>query len=138
MNLLWIKMKNSACDALKSLLGDLSGFLNLFFARVYLAMHALLIITTWSLTRVIEKKAGSEQAILHYNIDFGVNLIDSAEKIYAIPLLGLAIFMINFFLSAAIYKQSGKFIAHALLSSAFLAGLLLLAGLASLFLINFR
>lgn len=114
---------------------DFFGFL---YVRIYLVFLSVLNILNWAFAYVIKNKASQELAILHYNVDFGVNLIDDAKKIYTIPLLGMLITLINFFLSAAIYKHSGKFIAHVLLISAILAGLFLLAGLASLYLINFR
>lgn len=138
MNLFWIKTKKSVLDGFIFFFEEIIDFFSFFYVRIYLIFLSVLSVLSWVFAYVITNKSGQELAILHYNVDFGVNLIDNVKNIYIIPLLGMLITLINFFLSAAVYKNSGKFIAHILLVSAILVDLFLLAALASLYLINFR
>jgi len=43
--------------------------------------------------------------VLHYNIYFGIDLIDQWYKIYFIPSLGLLFIALNLIIGQAIYKQ---------------------------------
>ena len=42
---------------------------------------------------------------LHYNIYFGVDLIDNKYQIFKLPLIGLLVLIINCYLGRLIYKQ---------------------------------
>ena len=80
-----------------------------------------------------------ELLALHYNVDFGINLLGDAKRIYIIPLLGLILLFINFILLVNFnHTQEKSFIAHILLSTALLTNLTLLASAGTLYLINFR
>ncbi|MBU4455731.1 hypothetical protein KJ586_04445 [Patescibacteria group bacterium] len=137
MEINWLKLLNIIHFGRLNGQEMILNFLSFFCARVYLAVLLGLNLLNWFAAYTINKNVSQNLIVLHYNIDFGVNLIGGAKKIYLIPLLGLIIILINFILSAVIHRQ-GKFIVHLLLSGAILANLFLLAGLASLYLINFR
>lgn len=47
----------------------------------------------------------TDQIFLHYNVVFGVDLIGEWWKVFAAPVGGLAIFLINFLLSWYCYGQ---------------------------------
>lgn len=137
MEINWLKLLNIIHFGRLNGQEMILNFLSFFYARVYLAVLLGLNLLNWFAAYTINKNVSQNLIVLHYNIDFGVNLIGGAKKIYLIPLLGLIIILINFILLAVIHRQ-GKFIVHLLLSGAILANLFLLAGLASLYLINFR
>ena len=46
---------------------------------------------------------GKEFHVLHYNIYFGIDFIDSPQKLLSVPFLGIVILFINLFLSYIIY-----------------------------------
>lgn len=137
MNLAWLKLSNTANSSLRSLWEKVCDFSGIFYVRAYLILLILLNIINWLAARAISGKATQNLVILHYNIDFGVNLIGGAARIYVIPALGLAIILINYILSVFIHKQS-KTAVHLLLAAAILSNLFLLFASASLYLINFR
>ena len=77
-------------------LAELSaGLFNSFYIRMYLILTLGLIILNWLSAYIINIDVSQNLVILHYNVDLGVNLIGDVSKIYIIPLLGLAIFLIN-------------------------------------------
>lgn len=117
----------------------ISDLLKFFPAKAYLTMLLILNFINWVFAYSINKKVSQDLIYLHYNVNFGVNLIGDVKKIYTIPLLGLIIILINFILLCLIYKyKKDKFIIHLLLSAAFVSNLFLLAGTASVYLINFK
>lgn len=141
MEINWLKLLNIIHFGRLNGREMILNFLSFFYARVYLAVLLGLNLLNWFAAYAINKNVSQNLIVLHYNVDFGVNLIGGAKKIYLIPLLGLIIILINFILLAVIHRQGhrqSKFVAHLLLSGAILANLFLLAGLASLYLINFR
>jgi hypothetical protein len=112
---------------------------NYFFIRVYLGIIFVLNIANWYFAYLINRTFKGDLIILHYNVNFGVDLIGNSNKIFITPLLGLIIVLINVFLLANFLKSGHfKFIAHFLLGAAILVNLFLLASLALIYLINFR
>ena len=83
--------------------------------------------------------------ILHYNVDFGIDLIGNVRQIYIIPLIGLVIVLFNLILLSFAYRKNiaperrdaDKFLANLLLGSALFANFILLFSVASIYLINF-
>jgi hypothetical protein len=63
----------------------------------------------WHLISNIQSDAG--QIFLHYNIIFGVDLVGAWWKIYLIPLLGMAVILLNYFFSWMYYSVD-KFLAR--------------------------
>lgn len=100
-------------------------------------------ILNWAAVYSINAKISQDLAVLHYNVDFGVNLIGSVKQIYVIPFLGLIIFILNLVLLIFSFRlnyrifSSGKFFAHILLGSALLANFFLFISLALVYLVNF-
>lgn len=137
MGINWLKLLNIIHFGRQNGWEMILHFLSFFCARVYLAVLLGLNSLNWIAAYAINKNVSQNLIVLHYNIDFGVNLIGGAKRVYLIPLLGLIIILINFILLVIIHRQ-GKFIVHLLMAGAILANLFLLAGLASLYLINFR
>ncbi|MFH1428086.1 MAG: hypothetical protein ABIG60_06225 [Patescibacteria group bacterium] len=119
-----------------------SGFkeiINFFYVRIYLIIIIGLNLFLWLVSYLIKINVSQELIILHYNIDFGVDLIGSVNKIYIIPLLSLIILIINVILISNLVKHKFfKFITHLLLAACIMVDLFLLISLASIYLINFR
>lgn len=112
--------------------------LNILYIRIYLIIIIFINLLLWILVSVIDIQTEQDLIALHYNVDFGVNLIGGAGRVYIIPLIGVIIILINGFLTAAMCKQKdGQFIAHVLLSAVVLVHIFLLAAAASIYLINF-
>ncbi|KKQ61322.1 MAG: hypothetical protein US81_C0007G0002 [Parcubacteria group bacterium GW2011_GWE2_38_18] len=118
---------------LKGLAGNLFSFL---YFKIYFASIVFINLLNWIIAIVINQKNTADQVILHYNVDFGANLIGSDKQLFTLPLLALVIFFINLILVNN-YKND-RFISHILLITALLANLFLLIAHASLYLINFR
>ncbi|MFH1822387.1 MAG: hypothetical protein ABH830_01660 [Patescibacteria group bacterium] len=119
-----------------------SGFkeiINFIYVRVYLIIIIGLNLFLWLASYLIKINVSQELIILHYNIDFGVDLIGNVNKIYIIPLLSLIILIINIILISNLVKHKFfKFIAHLLLATCIMVDIFLLISLASIYLINFR
>ncbi|MFH1662146.1 MAG: hypothetical protein ABIA02_03550 [Candidatus Falkowbacteria bacterium] len=124
---------------MKTIILKLFKILKIFPVKAYLIILLLANFINWISAYSINKKVSQDLVYLHYNVNFGVNLIGDVQKIYIIPFLGFIIILINFILLNLIYKyKKDKFIIHLLLAAAFASNLFLLAGTASVYLINFR
>lgn len=113
------------------------NLLQFFYIKVYLVAILFLNAINWLAVYFINRRVSQDLVALHYNIDFGVNLIGSVKRIYLIPFLGLIIALLNLILTNSLYRQD-RFAVHLLLAAALLANLFLLTATASLYLINFR
>lgn len=106
-----------------------------FFLIILLGLNIFLWILAWWLSISISQ----ELMILHYNINFGVDLIGGVEQIFIIPALGFIIILINTILASASSRHKDfKFITFILQSTALAVNFFLLLALGSIYLINFR
>lgn len=125
-------IKNSAFDALKD-----------YFSNKYVIVYFVLIFFTniclWLAVWKMSAHSSQNLYVLHYNADFGVDLIGEARKLYVIPQLGLFIFLLDGFLPTFFLKRSDfNLLSHVFLSSALLCHLFLIISLFSLYIINFQ
>lgn len=51
----------------------------------------------------------ADKVALHFNVVYGIDFLGSARQIYQIPLAGLVIGLVNFFLSVKIYAREKLF-----------------------------
>lgn len=113
--------------------------LDFFHVRFYLIFLLGGNLFIWLLTYFINVNVSQNLVVLHYNVDFGVNLIGDVKRIFIIPILSLIIILINTFLLFALGKhQDFKMISHLLLASCLVINLILISALFSIYLINFR
>lgn len=92
----------------------------------------------WIFSYLINLKSGEDAIIfLHYNVDFGVNLIGDNAKIYNIPLLGLFVVILNMVIFLITFKES-KFIHYILFLSGILVNFILFVSLLLIYLLNFN
>ncbi len=123
----------------KKLFFDLIQVFESFFARIYLILILFFNFLSWILVGFINYKAQGNLLILHYDVDFGVDLLGLASKLYIIPLLGLIFFLLNsVLLSVFLNFSEFKFLAHLILAATLLINLLLFASLGPVYLVNFR
>jgi len=108
-----------------------------FYIRMYFVAHAGLIMFNCFIAYLINIRLLNNLTILHYNVDFGVDLIGSAKEIYILPLLGFLFILINIIPLGFFYKKN-KFIAHILLASSLFSNLILAIALAAIYLFNFQ
>lgn len=138
MQINWTKLWNNFYDSREKATEMLIGIFSLFYVRIYLLIALSLNIVNWLFAFYFNKNVSQKNlVVLHYNINLGVDLVGNASRIYIIPLLGLLFILFNFIIAFNIYKQ-GKFIINLLLGSAILANILLLAGTAAVYFVNFR
>jgi hypothetical protein len=127
--------------AFSGMVGDYKVFFVKFLRYSYVRIYVLLIILTnalcWGIALAINNKETTDLTILSYNVDFGNTMVGLAKTAYLLPLIGMVIFTNNFILSAFISSMN-KISGHVLLSAAFLANLIISAGLAFVYFINFH
>lgn len=114
------------------------GLFGFLYVKLYFSAIIVLNAITWVIAYQINTKAiGNKIIILHYNVDFGVNLINSAGQTYLIPSTGLIIFLFNFIILLFFYKKN-RLISHLLLAAPVLANMVFLIALQLIYYINFR
>lgn len=110
----------------------------IFYVKIYFAVIILLNLASWAIAGFIVSGVGQNAIVfLHYNVDFGVNLIGGVKQIYTLPLLGLSVLAFNFILLVH-FLRFNKFIAHLLMSSVVLVHVIIIISLLLNYLINFR
>lgn len=121
--------------------------ISLFFTDLFLYLHIKLYLISlifinalvWSIAFVIYNRLKNELIYLHYNVDFGVNLIGESKNIFIIPILGLLVILSNLFLYGFVNKRKDrKFISHILFSGGLSVNIILLISILLIYLINFR
>jgi len=133
------KIINSIKEALRNTRRRQLKAWSFLYVKIYLIILILLNISLWTLASFFYSRINEDIVALHYNVDFGINLIGDSRKLYIIPALGLAIIIINFFLVAfTVEHKDKKFIAHLLLAAALIANYTLIAAIFTIYLINFR
>ncbi|MDD5032455.1 MAG: hypothetical protein PHR36_05485 [Patescibacteria group bacterium] len=114
----------------------LSGF---FFIRLYFIVLLGINLLIWLAAYFINVSVSQDLVVLHYNIDFGVDLIGSVKRVYIIPLLGLIIVLVNAVLTFIFSRrQDFKFFSQLLLAASLVVNIFLLIALGSVYLVNFR
>jgi hypothetical protein len=118
---------------------SLSEFFSLLFVKIYLAILILQNISLWVFVWLFSHRVGDSLAILHFNVDFGIDLAGDAHRLFSIPALGSFISVFNFLLLFFFLKNSNfKFIAHLLLAAAVAANFFLSLSLGPIYWMNFR
>jgi len=112
---------------------------NLACGRYYLVALILAQIIAWLESIFIYRNLSGDLLILHYNVDFGVDLVGIPARIFTYPLIGLGIAILNLILAATTYNHKDfRVFVHFLLAAALVFGLFLNLALLFVYLINFR
>jgi AcrR family transcriptional regulator len=107
-------------------------------SRFYLLFIFLGQILAWFQAWFIYRNLTGDLLVLHYNVDFGVDLVGDPYRIFLYPLFGLVIGLASLILAAAANRQRDfKVITHLLLGGAAVFSFLLSLALLAVYLINF-
>jgi hypothetical protein len=117
----------------------------LFFKKDYwknrvvvwlLALGFVANLANWIILAVFIKISGST-IILHYNVYFGVDVMDRPGWVFILPGVGLTLLLINNFLAMYFYANKERIASYVLLSAAFMAQLALQIAALSVIIINY-
>jgi hypothetical protein len=108
-------------------------------SRWYLLFIAFFQVAAWLQAWSIRHNLTGDLLVLHYNVNFGTDLVGPPNKILIYPLFGLGVFLANlvFLIFLRQHKNWRSFV-HLLLGAAVIFGLFLCLALLSIYLINFR
>ncbi len=122
-------------NKLKVLFIDLFSFL---FVKIFLIFIFVFNLLFFYLSYLMYSKLSQDIVILHYNIDFGIDLIGSKQALLNFPLLSLFVFLFYIIILLFLVKRDDfKFWAYILLSFLSLFCIFISLALLSLYLINF-
>ncbi len=118
---------------------NLKDFFHYLHIRVFIGLIFFVNSLIWLLARFILNRIDSPQMALHYNVDAGINYYGNSKNIFIIPFLGFLIFFINLVLYLSIGSYRDRvFFSYLLFSVALFANIILLAGISSVYLVNFK
>jgi hypothetical protein len=110
-----------------------------FSNRIYLMVILSWQVIAWLQAIFIYRQLTGNILILHYNVDFGIDLVASPDQIFLYPLFGLIVSLINLTILAILSRHRDfKILAHLLLSAAVFFEIFLSLALLAIYLINFR
>lgn len=108
-------------------------------ARLYLSVFLLWQIIAWFQARFIYRNLGSDLLVLHYNVEFGTDLISNPSQIFYYPIGGLLALVLNLTICLVLYRHKDfKLFVNLLLGGIALFSIFLNLALLSIYLINFR
>lgn len=108
-------------------------------SRLYFLAVILLQIVAWLQALFIYRHLIGNLLVLHYNVDFGIDLVGDPFQIFIYPLFGLGVFIFNLIIASALNRHKDfKIFTHILLAAAALFSLFLSLALLFIYLINFR
>ncbi|MHB8903847.1 MAG: hypothetical protein ACYC40_01950 [Patescibacteria group bacterium] len=108
-------------------------------ARLYLLLALVWQIIAWLQARFIFKNLSSDLLVLHYNVEFGTDLISQPNQIFYYPLGGLLFILLNLIICLLFYRNKDfKLFIDLLVGGAALFSIFLNLALLSIYLINFR
>jgi len=122
---------------------DFFEYLKNFFssksAKIYIISVFILNALIWFVAYIINfYNVKKEDITLHYNINFGTNLIGSSYQVYIIPITGLLLFIFNMIiLYTSRNRDNRKFNQHIILSGSLIVNLFLLISISTIFIFNY-
>ncbi len=107
--------------------------------RFYLLAILLLQALAWWGAFFIYRNLAGDILVLHYNVDFGIDLIGTPQRIFFYPMFGLGITLLNL-AGAAFFTRHKDFriFAHLLMAASVNFGLILSFALFFIYFINFK
>lgn len=115
------------------------GIIRLKHNIYYLIIITVLQIISWGQALFIYHNLNGDFLVLHYNVDYGIDLVLDPKDVFFWPLLALFIFIINTFILLGLYKiNNTKFFSNLLLLASILVNFLVVLSLVSIYLINFK
>lgn len=106
--------------------------------KLYLIIMIIINTIAWLSARFIYTGIDQERMALHYNVDFGIDNYGKISKVFILPLIGLIIILVNILVYFLLLKHRDRvFISHILFLAAIFSNLILLVGIALIYLVNF-
>ncbi len=128
-----------AYTAVQQSFGSFSNLFQTPAVRAYVLVIALLQTLVWWQAINIYRKVTGTLLILHYNIDFGVDLIGDPQKIFYYPLASLLLAFLNIILVAVfVSRKYFRPLMHMLMLATAIATIFLSLALLSIYTVNFR
>jgi len=116
--------------AIRNLIGDKR-------IKIITAIALLLNLISWVGGILIIRFLGNEQAVLHYNIVFGIDLIGDPKGVLLIPVAGLLIILSNLLLAASLSDARDKILSIMFLSVSLVSNFFVVLAIYLIYLINF-
>lgn len=130
---------NNFLSLRRGILSSASLIFSFFYIRFYLILLIGFNLFIWLVAYYININVSQDLIILHYNINFGVDLIGSVRKIFILPLLSLITIIINIIIFFILARHKDfKFIVHLLLGANVAVNIFLFISLVTIYLVNFR
>lgn len=120
--------------------GAALGVIGRFYpTRYYGGAFLVLQIISWLQAILIKNNLSGDVLVLHYNVNFGIDLVGDPTRIFLYPISGLLIGLLNLTLATLIYRHGEfKYLTHLLLGAVVVFNCLLVSALLAIYLINFR
>lgn len=116
----------------------LKNLFSYLFIKVYFTIAYAINLFLWVAVYFCYSRFNQDIAILHYNIDFGIDLIGNKNYLFFIPISSLLFIIINqIILSKFLSNNDFKFWSHFLLSFLLLFNIFLIFILFTIYYINF-
>ena len=124
---------------------DLAGKCKSFFVQEYfrnvivvwlLALSFLANLANWIILKIFIQPVDFP-IILHYNVYFGVDVLDDWKKAFLMPLIGIFLFVINTFLGLYFYNNKERIASYILSIANLMIQLCLIVASVSVILINY-
>ena len=101
-----------------------------------LALSLVANLTNWIILKIFIQPVDFP-IILHYNVYFGVDVLDDWKKVFLVPLIGLFLFIINTLLGLYFFKNKERIASYTLSIANLMIQLSLLVASVSIILINY-
>ena len=101
-----------------------------------LIASGLLNLTSWAILWLFIKPIDLP-IILHYNVYFGVDSLGRWSQVYIMPFIGLALLLVNLFLSLHFYRGKERIASYLLLMAALMIQASLLVASIGIIIINY-
>jgi len=108
------------------------------FSRLFGIIVLIVNLGNWLVVSLLYRSLGNELTVLHYNIDFGIDLIGHRGQLFLNPVLGLLLLLLNLSLLLFFVRHKHfKFVSYILWGTTALANTFLLLAELAVYLINF-
>lgn len=107
-------------------------------SRFYVLIASLWQIIAWLEAIFIYRNLTGDFLVLHYNVDFGIDLVGAPRRVFLYPIFSLIVLTLNFCLAAVFHRHKDfRLFSHILLLAAVLFAVFLTLSLMFIYLINF-
>ena len=136
-----IKIEKNVKFNIKGLTNKLKSFFAHEYFRntivVWLMILSMVVnVITWILLKIFIKPVDFP-IILHYNVYFGVDMTGQYTNVFILPSIGIALFLVNLFLSLYFYQHKERIASYLLMITSLMIQLSLFVASLSIIIINY-